>query len=259
MTSLCCASPLTRRSVSSSRPSKSLNTPTTWSCVARRPARSSAVFSPPGPGGHSASARRAWFFSRIACRMRSTRPRLRCGAMSTASWSSKTTAPTRSPWVKRRQRARAATSAAVTDFIALRVAKNIDSRWSTTRRPGRSRSSVYTRTCGSPRACGDLPVDRPHVVPGQVGADLLERHAAAAQPRRAAPGEQAVHGLVRQKGEPADPVLEGDEVRELSVDAGGVPSAGGEDGRNDASVHDGISCLRPRRRASGPRPRRGRP
>lgn len=62
--------------------------------------------------------------------------------------SSNTTAPTRSPLSKRRQADRAAASAAVTDFMARLLPKNMVMRWSTTSSAGRSRSSVNTRTWG---------------------------------------------------------------------------------------------------------------
>ena len=51
-------------------------------------------------------------------------------------------APTRSPSEVTRKAASAAASAAATDFMARRLPKNIDMRWSTSSSTLRSRSSV---------------------------------------------------------------------------------------------------------------------
>ena len=64
--------------------------------------------------------------------------------------SERTSPPTRSPAPRMRQAASAAISAAVTDFIAWTVPKNIAWRWSTRISAGRSRSSRVTRTWGLP-------------------------------------------------------------------------------------------------------------
>ena len=68
-------------------------------------------------------------------------------------------------------------------------------------------------------AGGDLPVDGADVVAGQVGAELLELEAAAAQAAGAAAGEGAADRLARQEVEAARPRLEPGEVAEVGVDA----------------------------------------
>jgi hypothetical protein len=68
-------------------------------------------------------------------------------------------------------------------------------------------------------AGGDLPVDGADVVAGQVGADLLELEAAAAQPRGAAAGQRASDRLPRQEVEAARLRLERGQPVEPDPDA----------------------------------------
>jgi hypothetical protein len=118
----------TQRAVSASEPSRSLMRVTRQSWAAKCAAFSSTRFSIPGPGVIPDPMRRVWFFSSTACRICITRLRLRCGFISVMSVSLNTRAPTRSPASRTRQAPSAAVSAAVTDFMAVRLPKNMDNR-----------------------------------------------------------------------------------------------------------------------------------
>ena len=97
-------------------------------------------------------------------------------------------------------------------------------------------------------AGGDLPVDGAHVVAGEVGAELLELEAAAAQAAGAAAGEGAADRLARQEVEAAGAGLEAGEVGERDVDARvGV--------RHPRPLRRAPRLARPSRRPRGPRPR----
>ena len=156
---------------------------TAASCSARRCARSSASLSMAGEAEMPRPTPSAWFCATMAARICSTVARLRRARNSATSRSLNTIAPTRSPTPRTRQAPIAAASAAATDFIARRLPKNIDSRWSTTSSACRSRSSLKTRTCGLLQPRRHLPVDRADVVAGAIVPDLLEIQPAAAHAR----------------------------------------------------------------------------
>ena len=121
-----------------------------------------------------------------------TRPALAWAAATRSVAPPKPTSPTRLPRIVAACPTARVTPSATSALRRVAVPNVIDGDRSSTIQVTRTRSARWTRTCGSVRAGGDVPVDQPDVVTRHVRPHLRELGPATEQRRAVVAGEQPV-------------------------------------------------------------------